>query len=173
MKRPIVVEGPDGSGKTTLLNRLSRDLNLPVFHTGGPPSSKIMLEQKIKDAVEKSKTHLLDRIPHISDPVYSRISVRNPFISENTLREELKTLNPIVVYCRLASVSEMFKSIDQTKKQHKPKAHLEEVLWRYKSIVDGYDLAFVDIKVRGIETIHYAWNASNYNTLLERVRCAV
>ena len=32
----LIIEGPDGAGKSTLVNKLSKDLKLPIYRSGGP-----------------------------------------------------------------------------------------------------------------------------------------
>src|SRR5690606_22916145 len=116
MTKCIIVEGPDGAGKTTLLNQLKTYLDKPVFHTGGPVDSEAMFLKKLQEAEERMGSHLLDRTPHISEPIYARASSRRAFVHEHELHERLREINPVVVYCRLSSLTTMFRNIDQSKK---------------------------------------------------------
>ena len=169
MPKLIAVEGPDGAGKSTLLVRLSHDLHFPVYHTGGPPASREMLHSKLEAVQERANSHLFDRVPHISEPIYSRASGKRMYMMEHDLHQALEKLDPIIIYCRLASMANMFRSIDQSKKVHKPRQHLEEVLQNYKSIVEDYDLTMRSLPPR-VTVIQFSWETDSYPKLLEKIR---
>lgn len=167
MNKCIIVEGPDGAGKTTLLNELKGYLGKPVYHTGGPVDSKILFLKKLQEAETRMGSHLLDRTPHISEPIYTRTSFRRPFVSEHELLERLREKNPIVVYCRLQSMATMFRNIDQGKKAHKSPEHLEEVMQNYKAIVEEYDSVMSNLLAQGITVIRYDWENDDIALLVK------
>lgn len=167
MTKCIIVEGPDGAGKTTLLDQLRVYLGKPVFHTGGPVDSEAMFLKKLQEAEEHMGSHLLDRTPHISEPIYARASSRRAFITEYELHERLREINPVVVFCRLSSMTTMFRNIDRSKKAHKSSEHLEEVMRNYKTIVWDYDLVMADLSAQGITVLRYDWENNNIAHLVE------
>lgn len=167
MTKCIIVEGPDGAGKSTLLKQLERYLGKPVYHTGGPVASEVMFLEKLQEAEDRMGSHLLDRTPHISEPIYARASSRRAFIPEHELHERLRERNPVVIYCRLSSMATMFRKIDRRKKPHKSPEHLAEVMRNYKAIVEDYDLAMSDLRAKGLTVIRYDWENDDLARLVE------
>lgn len=167
MNKCIIVEGPDGAGKTTLLKKLEFYLNKPSYHTGGPVASKAMFLKKLQEAEHRMGSHLLDRTPHISEPIYARASSRRTFVPEHELHERLRRHNPVVIYCRLSSMASMFRNIDRRKKAHKSPEHLAEVMRSYKSIVEDYDLVMSRLPAKGITVVTYDWENCNLARLVE------
>jgi energy-coupling factor transporter ATP-binding protein EcfA2 len=146
MPRLIIVEGPDGSGKTTLCRYIAGVTKREYYHTGGPPSTKQGMEENLATLRNKHRTHpqglVVDRHPAISDPIYAEVNNRVLLLSKDRLEHAMDELDPIVVFCRIASIREMFMSIDKTNKPHKPVTHLAEVLENYKQVVTMYDKAY-------------------------------
>lgn len=172
LKRTIIVEGPDGSGKTTLLRQLSSSLGFSAYHTGGPPRDRLDLQQKFHDMRSRAATHIFDRCPHISEPIYSEVADRVPFISEWHMHERLGVeFNPVIIYCRLKSVKSMFDNIDLSDKPHKPAEHLEKVARDYAAVVKAYDKVFSH-PLTGVHVIQYDWENDSYEKLVERIKCA-
>lgn len=167
MPKCIIIEGPDGAGKTTLLQKLEKYLDKPVYHTGGPVSSETMFLKKLQEAEGRMGSYLLDRTPHISEPIYARASSRRAFISEHALHERLREHNPVVVYCRLPTISAMFRNIDRRKKAHKSPEHLAEVMRNYKAIVEDYDRTMDDLLAKGITVLRYDWENHDLSSLVE------
>lgn len=167
MTKCIIVEGPDGAGKSTLLKRLERYLGKPVYHTGGPVASKVMFLEKLREAEARMESHLLDRTPHISEPIYARAGSRRTFVPEHELHERLRSRNPVVVYCRLSSMATMFRNMDRGKKAHKSPEHLAEVMRNYKAIVEDYDLTMSGLRAKGITVIRYDWENDDLARLVE------
>ena len=167
MTKCIIVEGPDGAGKTTLLNKLEIYLGKSVYHTGGPVDSETMFLKKLQRAEDHMGSHLLDRTPHISEPIYTRAGSRRAFVPEHELHERLQARNPIVVYCRLSSMATMFRNIDQSKKAHKSPKHMEEVMRNYQAIVEDYDLVMSDLPAKGVTVIKYDWENDNIAHLIK------
>lgn len=166
MNKCIIVEGPDGAGKTTLLKMLQTSLGRPVYHTGGPVDSEAMFRKKLELAESHALSHLLDRTPHISEPIYSRASFRKVFLPEHELHERLKGFSPTIVYCRLASIADMFRYIDRSHKVHKSPEHLAEVMQNYKSIVEDYDRTMESLASLGFTVLPYSWESSPITDLV-------
>ncbi len=167
MTKCIIVEGPDGAGKTTLLKQLGRYLGKPVYHTGGPVDSETMFLKKLHEAESRMGSHILDRTPHISEPIYARASSRRAFLTEHELHGRLREGNTVVVYCRLSSMATMFRHIDRGKKPHKSPEHLAEVMRNYKAIVEDYDSVMVNLRPQGITVIKYDWENDDIAPLVE------
>lgn len=162
--RSVILEGPDGAGKSTLAKFLSELLGLPVIHTGGPPDSKTALEAKL----ELCRQHgLFDRVPMISDPIYSTIAARPLYIPRHELMEELARMNPVVVYCR-GKTRRMWENISQERKAHKSPDHLKQVMVEYSQVVDLYD-EFFKSPPRGLQVLRYNWEEQTPHGLARRI----
>lgn len=174
MLRPIVVEGPDGAGKSTLVDYLAKTLGRSVYHSGGPILSKGVLEDLLTatEAALESRT-IVDRAPHISEPIYAKAGFRRQFLRAQLMHSRLAEFSPIVVYCRRASLGDMFKSIDRTPKPHKPAKHLEDVLRDYRDLVFDYDKTMIMLPKDHpkIQVIRYDWATSTPSALLRDISC--
>ena len=172
LKRPIIIEGPDGAGKTTLLERLAEDMDLPVFHTGGPILTMDQLRKKLEDMRKRRRTHLFDRCPHISDPIYAKAAGRRPVMDAEIIRDLLAwELSPVIVYCRLEATAHMLELVSGKVKAHKSPEHLAMVQTKYLDIVDDYDNLFAD-RTPGVLVLRYDWQHSDYKSLREKLKCA-
>lgn len=174
MRRPIILEGPDGAGKSTLAAALSKSLGLPVFHTGGPPADKKELTAKLKEVRKHAGRCIFDRVPHISEIVYRRVSQTKPFIPGSQMLHELEQdLRPVIVYCRLASISDMHQAISKEVKLHKPPEHLQQVSTRYQDVVNYYDEVMQYLSgAPTVTVIRYAWDSDTVDSLTEELLCA-
>jgi hypothetical protein len=166
--RPIIVEGPDGSGKSTLVAKLSRDLNLPIHHPGGPPINKDEFMGRLNFYSHNKDKFIFDRAPHISELIYPKAMGRLGVVGASTLHQLLGTLKPVIIYCRRKSMRDMWESIDHSKKAHKSPQHMAEVLAQFKNIVDGYDGLMPTLGC-----LVYDWAETPYSDLLKRIqKCA-
>lgn len=176
MRKLVVIEGPDGSGKSTLVKALAAMFGWPVHHSGGPPRTKADLERKFTDleaALSSSASGLvLDRHPAISEPIYRAAAGEVCMMTPAVMLYRLAALKPVVVYCRLTSMTEMWQSIDRSSKPHKPAAHLEQVLRDYQTVVSKYDLTFSDPDL-GFPVLRYNWKTQPLRHLVENIKlCA-
>jgi len=170
MPRLIVVEGPDGAGKSTLLKKLERDLGRPVFHTGGPPATYADWSMKMARIWSLlNRAALVDRMPHISEEVYSKAFDREPSDPIDVLRGEIDEFNPLVIYCRVSSIQAMMNAISRSPKSHKSADHLAEVLANFPRLVWCYDKRFEDPRLQK-RTIRYSWPDDKYEDLLKRIK---
>lgn len=173
MPRLFVVEGPDGAGKSTLLSRLEKDLNRVAIHTGGPPVDRVgWLNRMAIVWGAFGRRAILDRIPHISEPVYRKLDGGKTYDAIDFLNRELKDLNPVIVYCRLPGVQAMMDCISMKPKDHKPPEHMAKVLAMFPFLVAEYDRRISEVQSLGIYVITYSWIDHDYNHLLEKLKCA-
>ncbi len=175
MPRPIVVEGPDGSGKTTLCDALCKRMDRVYHHSGGAPSNRLDVEVKLNRIIEQVRASplcILDRHPAISDPIYSRTAARPLYYPAHLLMEELKAIDPVIIYCRRKSLADMWKSVQRTQKPHKSPEHLRTVLENYKEVVDMYD-EFFSRNPSGLLVFRYDWGSEPSTSLIRDLRrCA-
>lgn len=166
---PVIIEGPDGSGKSTLVAKLSRDLNLPIHHPGGPPINRYEFIRRLNFYSQNRGKFIFDRAPHISELIYPEAMGRLSVVGNSMLYHLLESLNPVIVYCRRKNMRDMWESIDHSKKPHKTSQHLAEVLARFKNIVDGYDALLLSKPLPVKEVILYDWSEMSYPELLKKV----
>ena len=172
LKRPVIVEGPDGAGKTTLLEKLADDLDLPVYHTGGPNLSMDQLRNRLSDMRKRRRTHLFDRCPHVSDHIYAKAAGRVSPMDKEVIFDLLAwELSPVIIYCRLEATDHMLGLVSDKLKAHKSQEHLSMVRTRYLEIVNDYDELFRE-KTPGILVLRYDWQHDDYVALLEKIKCA-
>ena len=171
--RPIVVEGPDGAGKSTLLDQLAKDLDREARHTGGSNKTVAELDEKCREqAFWMRNGIILDRCTFISDPIYKDALGQRPLRSTVILAARLWTLDPIIVYCRRASIDDMLNGILDVKKDHKPAEYLAQVRESYPRIVRGYDYVTEYLRDQGFTVLPYDWQVDSYHHLLEQIKCA-
>jgi hypothetical protein len=164
--RSIVLEGPDGAGKSYLGERLSRELNMPLVHTGGPARTTEQLYQFIDRFTREGC--IFDRHPLISDCIYkTALGLRN-LEDPRVLVKLLRRWNPVVVYCRLESIDDMQANIVRTSKAHKPPEYLEKVLANHLRVTQCYDLFFAKLPY-----LNYAWDTDSYNELLSDIKWCI
>jgi energy-coupling factor transporter ATP-binding protein EcfA2 len=133
--RPIiVVEGPDGSGKSTLAASLSKILNWPMIHTGGPIFEKKTFESQIV-GLKETEHVIYDRIPPISQLVYPLIFGRDAYTSLSETLELLNVMNPWILYCKTKH-----PNMVSTPKAHKSPEWTQSVLDKHEAICTQYDI---------------------------------
>jgi energy-coupling factor transporter ATP-binding protein EcfA2 len=137
MNRPIIViEGPDGSGKSTLAASLSKILNWPMIHTGGPIFERKTFEARISGLTDTEHV-IYDRIPPISQLVYPLILGRPSYTSLGETLEILDVMKPCILYCRTQQAKE---NMVATPKVHKSEEFTQSVLDQHEAIVTQYDI---------------------------------
>lgn len=170
LKKPIVVEGPDGSGKTTLIAKVSEWLNVPVFHTGGPPATKEELLDRIHRIEAAQFDCVFDRVPFISEPIYRKADGKPMLIPEEELRQGLVRMNPTIIWCELPTVQDMFAGISTEKKSHKSDEHLQEVFRNYHRIAALYRETKKELRASGFDIIQWNYKKGWEVTLRYRIR---
>lgn len=167
----IIAEGPDGSGKSTLIKKLANTFNLPVYHSGGPKTTKRMYEvlAELKTMAYADQTYLVDRVPFISELVYSAALNREPVIEIDELSTYFK-LPMKIIYCKidqqtaLANMSREFKA-------HKPEEHLKMVEANHANIAMEYTLLMDVLQDIGLDIFDYDWTLdSNLDNLLPWIK---
>jgi len=153
----VIIEGPEGAGKSTLGLQLSRQLRMPLIHTGGPIHSKQELFDRIENLnIMREPRKIFDRVPLISELVYAPLQNREPFISRVNAVGLLKEINPTIYYCRLDSKEDMFNQILRNK-PHKSVEWLEHVRGNFDFVVESYDDLIDHLRLQGFRIIHHDW----------------
>jgi thymidylate kinase len=164
----IVAEGPDGCGKSTLIKQLERDLELPVFYSGGPKSAEAMTKMlyELKVMAFSNKRYIVDRVPFISEIIYSKGLGRSPVLDPNLLVENW--FFPLkLIYCKIDQ-EEALKNMSREHKAHKPVEHLLAVEQNHKRIFQLYDEVIDQAEKAGVNIFEYDWrNHSHFTQLKE------
>lgn len=170
MQKSIIVEGPDGVGKSILVSRLSKDLKMPSFHTGGATRDLAELTARCQEVILRDGVTptVFDRAPFVSDNVYKG-ALGLPFLrSTEDLHRELEIINPVVILCQTAK-----SRISRSLKQHKPREYTDQVKSVYPKVLEGYASQVKALQERGISVLFYDWMEDWYEVLLAEVKlCA-
>jgi len=173
----IIVEGPDGSGKSTLLKELSKVFNIPVTHTGGPKDVDTLKSQvTLVEDLAREKPCLFDRVPQISEQVYTTIFHRPLGMRHFDLVKSLMSIKPVLIYCRLQYQEEMLDHISLQYKPHKSQEWIEDVRKHHQEIVNRYDVVMKDLEGKVPLFLHYDWQKDSRSSLIFNIkefnRCA-
>lgn len=164
----IIVEGPDGAGKSTLIQKLSEDLDLPIY-SSGKPEGPMQLMSTMTTLVNMAKdldiTYLVDRYPAISEPIYSKVLNKKKYFTPDLidffLNQEIK-----VIWCNLRDRKQMFDNISTDYKPHKPLKHLQEVKENYYVLCEEYFDFMTKISDK-VDIYQYDWTSDKYKKLKE------
>lgn len=142
----FIFEGPDGAGKTYTAEEFSSAVGLPIHHFGGPPESTEEIKQRAK-FITKRDNIIFDRIPLISDIIYSKVVRKEESIFSikdlDFLTDEDDPKKYFVIYCRPSNQTILDVSLET--KPHKSKEHLDSVKTNICSVISGYDLIMSEI----------------------------
>lgn len=106
----IIVEGMDNTGKSTMTKRISERFELSIVsglsspEKGEPPDEAYMVNNTL-DMLILNPHAVFDRFPIISEAVYGpilrgKIAFNIPPYSWSFYFEKLKSLHPLIIYCR-------------------------------------------------------------------------
>lgn len=158
----LIFEGPDGAGKTFTALEISRAVNLPLYHAGGPPKSPGELIERI-ETMQKLEGYVLDRFPIISDSVYAHVIRDESIVPLEDISYEHIPFP--VIYCRPSA-----KTILESKlvtKPHKNQEHLSEVKRNIRKIINRYD--FIMSKIPHIHFNRDEQTCADLILLLEKI----
>jgi cytidylate kinase len=140
----IILEGPDGSGKTTLAKKIAKRFDGNRIHTGGKMYTSKEFHKRVDYLITLSKgsaVNVIDRVPWISEMVYSKALSREPLAPEHKMLKLMKIIRQKVIYCRPSTLSIDSMIVDPNK-THKSREFYETIKSNYPKIVDGYDNLF-------------------------------
>lgn len=96
----IILEGPDNAGKSTLAAYLSKYLNLPLTHSGGPSKYSGEVNERTVKFNADPETRIYDRHPAISQNLYQRALQQRGELVHALHVDAFYTLRPLIIYCR-------------------------------------------------------------------------
>jgi hypothetical protein len=168
LTQPIILEGPDGSGKSHLFKTMTEVWGLPSSgHDGAAPKSKKEALQRLDETMRQGPK-VRDRIPAISDIVYSQALGREMFLPRATYEMWLKDSNPFVIYCR--PPTEVILRQDIKVKPYKSAEFCEMIHKARPRIIKTYDEVVSDIR-RVCTVWSYDWtNSKDLSGLLYFLR---
>jgi len=130
----IILEGPDGSGKSTLGQMLSDRLGYQLVHSGKPKYDELVPKSLELAAL---KDTIIDRVPWISEFVYSKVFDRQaPPAELTTIGRSIKDTT-IIVRCDTEALNPLIKD-----NEYKDKAFSLAIRERTKTIRSTYDRVF-------------------------------
>lgn len=140
----IILEGPDNSGKTTLAQKICREFNLPIHHSGGPSKNRDDIFRRHGEVMlhlEERRAIVMDRAAIISDPIYRRIIRKGEsFFAQPDLERFRALLRVPVIYCRPSTHHLMQVTKGHSMKaQHETAEHVAGVVEHQEEIVKAYD----------------------------------
>lgn len=143
----LIFEGPDNSGKSTIAAHAAHELGIPLHHFGGPPKHVSELITRIKFMFYYRDKYIFDRVPLISEQVYSilrPVNLINQLDDDKvtSFYKELREIEPVIVYCR--PPLEILLDTAHAKKEHDTPEHINKVLANTREIVDRYDQVMED-----------------------------
>ena len=168
----IVLEGPDGNGKSTLIQQLYEDFGIPKYSSGGPKSKERMIEvlKELTDMAYSSTRYLVDRVPYISEPIYSKAFGRKPVMLKKIL-ESYYRLPQKIIFCHIGDQKQALANMSREHKSHKPLEHLLGVEKNHSKITDLYENLMDDLEHKGSNIFEYDWtNPTHYPQLKEWIR---
>lgn len=164
----IIIEGPDNSGKSTLATYLGYELNIEVYHGGGPPASEEQLLQRINFCLDNHDKYIFDRIPLISEPVYSILRPQgNMLANHEDLYYHFRKLKPIIIYCR-PQTGLLLNWEKHNVKAYDSKDHVEKVIEKAEQLVNRYDEVMNSEFLPSHLTYNY--EEDGYDKIVEDVR---
>ena len=164
----LVFEGPDNSGKSTIASYISYQLDIPVYHFGAPPRTAGELRSRITEMFKVRHDFIFDRIPLISEPVYSLIKdiPLSEYITEEDF-EQLRSIRPIIVYCRPPDYVVLEKDCRNLKAHDEPD-YLERIENNKRLLLNRYD------EVMGLPVLphhlNYDYTKQEHDLLLIELR---
>jgi len=164
----IIFEGPDGAGKTYSAEWLSNFSGIPLYHAGGPPTTREEILSRIEHMLQNRK-QIFDRFPLISEPIYGPIIRGSCLLTPDEILSylcEMKTFAKIV-YCR-PSVKTIL-SAELKSKPHKSSDHTEAVKMFITEIINAYDESMSELSRLRLRV--YLFDRDKMN--LEDLKCVV
>lgn len=135
----FIFEGPDGAGKSFTALEVSRVVNLPIHHFGGPPESDDEILERVK-FIGEADNMIFDRIPWISDQIYGPLIRGTDSIFQNM---KLPPMKFPIIYCRPSLKTILSVSLEA--KAHKSQEHTDKVKQKILDIVRAYDIIMCKI----------------------------
>lgn len=158
----IIIEGPDNSGKTTLGNRLSKRLNVPLQHSGGPAKGKDEILMRTDNILrERNSICIRDRIPIISEYVYANALGRPSFFTDENIMHYLNLLiqmHPVIIFCN--PPKEIVLGGNHKFGEHDTPEHHRKVEENKLTIYEMYQSVF-----SMIPHYSYDWTQDNIDTI--------
>jgi thymidylate kinase len=157
----IVVEGPDGAGKSTLMGELAKHPainSFTVWHAGGPVRSVVDYQQRI-EYIKLHANMIMDRIPCLSELVYCSILGRSLPVPANRLWNDLVRLNPIIVYCSLAS-SKVMLALMAASKPYKPPEYYAQLREHHAEVCEKYRMLIGEATRARLRVVHANWQVA-------------
>lgn len=156
----IILEGPDGTGKTTLAERLAKEFNRRVQHSGGPPKDQSDIfarqERAMQFALHNAPV-VMDRVPAISERIYGPIiRGKDPFQGSDYLPKLMQAMPLPLIYCRppLEVIRENMAAT-HSKKEHETEEHFAGVMKRWETVIEAYDELIDEMQAGWVEVIRY------------------
>lgn len=164
--RPLVLEGPNGAGKSILAAYLSDRLEAPIRHAGGRPVD----HDQVKTRLVLPLGTINDRWVAIGERVYGPILRNGTLEAPIVLREAVRSVGPLIVYCRTAPEVMLKNYRGAIAKEHDPLGHKDSVIANFIKIVNAYDRIIDDLDLECVRLIRYDYQKVSLATTEAEVR---
>ena len=163
--RPCVhVEGPDGAGKSLLVDRISKNVDLRLVGTEGPPSSWTECVKRVRARVTPGI--ICDRSSGlISEMIYGPVIRGRTLGPMYVMRELLLSLKHVVqfIYCRPP-----LDAIRHVPREGEDPTHISAVEVKMVSLLSAYDRMFEWMEECGMGVIRYDWTSDNEEEVIKK-----
>lgn len=152
----IAIEGADGAGKSTLSKRIQKDTGIIPIHSGKPKDQKEMsdLINKLKNYSDSDDLFIIDRVPWISERVYSKVFGWVSNVNDQDI-ELCEKFNHVIIF-----LNPQTYTVNKSFKPYKNQEFIDQVIKNHDKIVKLYKTIILEYSQRH-EVLYYDWSDPN------------
>lgn len=131
----IILEGPDNAGKSTLAAFLTKELSLPIKHSGGPSKYPGEVNARALQFNGDPACMIYDRHPCVSQNLYVEALKNGGELVHQRTIDEFYAAGHFIVYCRPIALDLSGHQMSE----HSSDQYFEEVRRNYCRLLAVYD----------------------------------